>query len=224
MKYYSLIYFLFILTPHLFYSQKVLEENPNWIKYSKVAIINSHSNQTTVYHLKNGKPFLEEIFEDDSLISTTKIDSSIEILEKDTINNTYSSTGNLMRDSEINYFYNDKNQLTAKLGILSLYSLTNYYNKKGLISKQYERQFNGSLGYITGSMNSFSYDKCKNIIENKTKSIRLKDENIILQDYDFKDAVVLNYQYVYNRDCLWIKKYFIDKEGRKTLLNSRLIE
>lgn len=215
---------LLIVVPNWFFTQDILEKNKNWIKYSKVTIHNNDKKKSKVYYLEKGKPVLIQFFENDSIVSTAEIKNAPVIKEKDTINNTYSSDGLLLRDKDITYFYNDKKQLSAKLAFLSTFKITYQYNKKGLISKQFEKNFNGSLGYLTGSMNSFKYDKCNNIIEEKKKSIRLKNKETTLENYDFKDAVVLNYQYVYNKDCLWTRKYFVDKEGKKTLMSKRLIE
>ena len=224
MKQISLIILLVLSTPNLLHSQYILETNKNWNKYSKVKIKYHNSNQSILYHLKDGKPDVIEIFENDSVISTTK--NIILTEEKDTINNRYFSDGRIMSDDDFNYFYNDKKQLIAKQGLITkpLYNIHYQYNKKGLISKQFEKSFNGSLGYFAGNMDSFKYDKCNNIIIHKTKTIKLKSKDTSLEDYDFKDAIVLKYKYAYNKDCLWIRKYFIDKEQKKTLQSERSIE
>ena len=220
-----LLIILFVLsTTHLLYSQHILENNKNWDKYSKVKIKHGNSNKSILYHLKDGKPDIIEILENDSVISTSK--NKIPIEEKDTVNNRYFPDGRISSDEDFSYFYNNKKQLTFKQGLITkpLYNIHYQYNKKGLISKQFEKNFNGSLGYLVGHMDSFKYDKCNNITIHKQKVIKLESKDTKLEDYDFKDAIVQKYKYVYNKDCLWIRKYFIDKNGKKTLMSKRLIE
>lgn len=217
-------YLLVILAPNLFYTQDILEKNKNWIKYSKVTIYNNDRKKSKVYYLKKGKPALIQFLENDSVISTSEIQNAPIIKERDTINSTYSPDGLLLRDEDLNYVYNDKKQLSAKFALLSTFIITYQYNKKGLISKQFEKNFNGSLGYLVGRMDSFKYDKCNNVTIHKKKVIKLESKDTKFEDYDFKDAIVLKYKYVYNKDCLWIRKYFIDKNGKKTLMSKRLIE
>lgn len=207
----------------MFYTQDILEKNKNWIKYSKVTIYNNDRKKSKVYYLKKGKLALIQFLENDSVISTSEIQNAPIIKERDTINSIYSSDGLLLRDEDLNYVYNDKKQLSAKFALLSTFIITYQYNKKGLISKQFEKKFNGSF-YLVGHMNSFKYDKCNNVTIHKTKVIKLESKDTKFEDYDFKDAIVLKYKYVYNKDCLWIRKYFIDKNGKKTLMSKRLIE
>lgn len=195
----TLTYLLLIIIPNLFYAQDILEQNENWAKYSKVSIRYGKSDEMVVYELENGKPNLAKLYKNDSLVSVSKINPTPEKLEKDSLSDGFTPNINLDYKIEIKH------------------------TKKGLVSEKYQRKFNGSTGYLEEEIVNYSYDQCNNITEEKRNFARLKKIDQA-QTFDSSNKNIIKYRYEYDKDCLWTKKYVLDKQGEKLLVATRKIE
>lgn len=216
-------FFILIFFPLICFSQDYkLEENPNWVKYSKVTEINYQNNTKTEYYLDKGELNFVKIFVKDSLIASNQIKTI-----RDTIRNQYNSDGLLEFDGTDNYFYNDKKQLTEIRNFeIPLHGIHFVYNKNGLIEKQISNGHNRSVGKSYRNLTLFKYDKCKNIIEEKNTQIEIKNKSQLITTEISKNDNVLqkditNYMYKYqNDDCIWTKKYSIIN-NKKLLVKER---
>ncbi len=222
---------------------RTLEENTNLKKYSSV-IEQIHSGRKDYwkfeYVLKNGKVDIFKSFFNDELRSELKLiydensNLKYEIItfninhgkKMDTIplNATYNQNNLKIEDSNSKYFYNKNNQLLKNVS-------NSYKTSNG--TKGWTIEYNyDNLGNISSSkktlildgvenidVEEFTYDKCKNIKSIKRKSIPEKEYPIIMIGAKSKHKQEF-FEYEYNSDCLWTKKFLIVND-KKTLIAER---
>lgn len=239
MKFHFQITLILLLICSFSFSQKSkeFEKLKKYKRYEVIINPTTKYNWTYKYELKNGYVTGEEYYEVKEL--TFKC-----IIMYDTLNN-YQYTIELFDRNE-----GYKNDSIVKKEIDSIKNrIKNNYPKREIIKKSGEYDLNGNLikeeDSIWGKY-EYKYDSLNNIIEIKTSDYPEKGQiQIITYKYDkFNNIIELNrefnypvefpipvgggrghykkenFRYVYNKDGLWIKKYWI-VEGKEYLIEKR---
>lgn len=229
MKIHCLILYILIF-PILSYSQELLEDNPNWSKYSKVIEVNPEfKDSKNVYILEGGKVIKTQNFIKDSLVYSetyiydkhNNVEMIIKDLRNDTIklDNQYTFGDLLEYDKDFYYSYNKNGKLVSKWKEGFLPSISYSYNETELIDQIVSIELT-SHGFLQRTTSFLKYNKCNNVIESKSviekiQSISQKNEP------DLDNTKISQYTYKYNnRDCIWTKKYLVEN-GKKKLISTR---
>lgn len=210
-----------------------LEENPNWVKYSKVIEINPEfKDSREEFILENGKVIQVKNFIKDSLTYSQtlvydkhgNVSMVIRDLQNDTINLNNQYFNDLLDSDKYYYYtYNEKGKLTHKTSGNVFLELGEgfYYNENGTINKAIS--INRTSNDETYRINTlYKYNKCNNVIEHKSVKEKIKFP-IVNTELDFENATITQYHYKYNNgNCIWTKKYLIEN-GKKKLISTRIL-
>lgn len=203
-----------------------LENNPNWDKYRSVIKFNSNQKRDSwkyVYKLQDGiidnvRSYCDSELRAEYELSYDK-NKNVESLNIKTIDDNqvvkynlkFNDLGLKIEDNETKYFYDDKNRLTKS------------FSKEFEISKGTKGWFEsyryddiGNLVYLEKTtfikgktqidIENYFYDACKNTIKINRSSMPERVYPIVLIGGELKNEVDF-YEYEYNEDCIWTKKY-----------------
>jgi len=230
---------LFTFSINLNAQFRELEKNPNWNKYKKVIekkFPENNKSWSYEYNLKGEKInslksfFVDELrsesifsYDDNSNLKQLKMisDSSEQIVDYDL---KYNKSGQLIAQNNIHFDYDKNGKLIRKY--------LNVFEDKNSKSGWSEKYIYNDLGHLiqlekTTYLNkqlqidieNYIYDDCKNIIQISRKSNPNRAYPIVIIGGENKNEVDV-FEYEYNIDCIWYKKYKLI-EGEKKLISER---
>ncbi|WP_264535377.1 hypothetical protein [Flavobacterium sp. N1736] len=245
----KIVYLYLFLFPISLLSQSFyrLENNDNLKKYRSVEnkkyFNNKKSAFSSRYILEDGKIKEVETFNKSSLVYKSEYNYDLKKNVVSEIIKFNINKGQINDTIKYSYVYNSSNQLIEKKCLSREYysnfnsqnlpqtiefpktkmdSLTSYkvellYNSFGAVLEQ--KVFSKYEGKSNIEINNYVYDVFKNVIEVKRKSIPEETYPIIIAGgrSKYKEE---KYRYVYNKDNLWIKKYWII-ENKEYLIEKR---
>lgn len=221
---------------------KELENNPNWKKYTTVIEKTPYGKDywKTEYTLKDGqidnfKTFSKEelrgtfkyVYDQHSNVSQMIVTDTDKESKTVDIETKYNSEGLKIKSQNTKYSYNQNKQIakeTSKEFEESIgkegWSVSYQYDDKGNIARAERTSFIKNNRQI--DVEEFTYDSCGNVLTIDRSSTPTRKYPLIgiggrsLDQHE-------TFEYEYNDDCLWTKKYLV-KKGKKILLFEREIK
>lgn len=239
-KIFILFLFSFSVQAQVYY----LENNPNWNKYQVVVEKNIKNNSERIFQLQNGKVSVLKTFYNNELNNEIKLNydekSNIQSLEVKFPNKEareedfvdfelkYNKQGLKIEDKNHKYIYDKKNHLIQRFTKLfeesngtKSWSESYFYNDDGDLIRTEKTVSEKGIQII--DVECFSYDACKNIIKIQRSSTPERNYPIIILGGEMKNQVEI-YEYEYNEDCIWVKKFVIADDSKTLMVERDLIK
>ena len=220
-----------------------LEKNPNWTKYK--SIIKSKLSQNGngwkyIYDLNDGTIDKLKTYYGTELRAEYELTfdknqnlerlNNISNLENQFVeyNLKYNDLGLKIEDKETKYFYDNANRLTksfskefeesnGKKGWSEKY----FYNDLGDLIRLEKTTFIKDKSQV--DIENYIYDDCKNTIQINRSSMPERVYPIVIIGGELKNEVDF-YEYEYNEDCIWTKKYNQIDGVKKLIWERELVE
>lgn len=236
--------FLFLLSFSVKAQVFTLEKNPNWEKYQVVIEKNPINNSEHVFQLKNGQVSAVKLFYDDELTTEFKPNfdenSNLKSLEIKFPNKSlnevqlidyelkYNKNGLRIEDNNHKYVFDKHENLIQRFTKLfeeskgtKSWSESYFYNESGDLIRIEKTSTEKGIQYI--DVEEFVYDDCKNIKQITRNSTPERNYPLIVLGGEIKDKTAI-YEYEYNEDCIWIKKYLVTNDSKDLLISRELIK
>lgn len=221
---------------------KELEKNPNWKKYTTVIEKTPYGKDywKTEYTLKDGqidtfKTFFKEelrgtskyVYDQHANVSQMIVTDTDKKTKTVDFNPKYNSEGEKIESCNTKYSYTPNKQIakkTSKEFEESIgkegWSVSYQYDDKGNIARSEHTNFIKNDRQI--DIEEFTYDSCGNVLTiNRSSTPERKYPLIGIGGRSLDQHETFEYEY--NDDCLWTKKYLV-KKGKKILLAEREIK
>nr|WP_297306163.1 hypothetical protein [uncultured Flavobacterium sp.] len=236
--------FLFLLSFSVKAQVFILEKNPNWDKYQVVIEKKTINNSEHVFQLKNGQVSAVKLFYDDELTTEFKPNfdenSNLKSLEIKFPNKSlnevqlidyelkYNKNGLRIEDNNHKYVFDKHERLIQRFTKLfeeskgtKSWSESYFYNEFGDLIRIEKTSTEKGIQYI--DVEEFVYDDCKNIKQITRNSTPERNYPLIVLGGEIKDKTAI-YEYEYNEDCIWIKKYLVTNDSKALLISRELIK
>lgn len=220
----------------------VLEKNANWKKYTSVIEKTPYGKDywKTECALKDGqiegfKTFFKEelrgtfklVYDEHANISQMIVTDTNNKTQTVNLDTKYNSEGLKIENPNVKYVYNQNKQVekeTSKKFEESMgdegWTTSYQYDDNGNIARSEHTDITKTTKQT--DVKEFTYDSCGNVLTiNRTST---PERNYPIPMYGGRSLDQHEtFEYEYNDDCLWTKKYLV-KEGKKILLAEREIK